>query len=245
MNDKIKKYELSATTLLRSTNSGILSTISKTYRGYPFGSYVTFITGPDRSIYIYASTLAQHTKNLFKDPKACITLSREKKDDDKQNSQRLTLMGDLEPLDDDDKDYIKNRFHTFLPESKKYSTMHDFDFYKLSLHKIRWIGGFGEIAWLKSKYWKPVSPKWLSSENQMIEHMNEDHGNVIYSALSAQHSKFDKKAKMIALCIDGYYIKSKNKIFYISFEDICLNAKSYRDMLIAQAKQYRKFEQKK
>ena len=153
MNEKMKKYELNATTLLRSTNSGILSTISKAYRGYPFGSYVTFITGPDRSIYIYASTLAQHTKNLFKDPKACITLSREKKDDDKQNSQRLTLMGDLEPLNDNDKEYIKNRFHTFLPESKKYSTMHDFDFYKLSLHKIRWIGGFGEIAWA-ALFWR-------------------------------------------------------------------------------------------
>ena len=243
MNDKIKKYELSATNLLRSTNSGILSTISKAYRGYPFGSYVTFITGPDRSIYIYASTLAQHTKNLFKDSKACITLSREKEDDDKQNSQRLTLMGDLEPVNENDKEYIKNRFHTFLPESKKYSKMHDFDFYKLSLHKIRWIGGFGEIAWLKNKNWKPLSPKWLSTEIQMIEHMNEDHQNVIYSTFKAQHGKADKKAKMIALCVDGYFIESKGVIFYINFDDICLNAKSYREMLISQAKQYRRFEQ--
>ncbi len=243
MNDKIKKYELSATNLLRSANSGILSTISKAYKGYPFGSYVTFITGPDRSIYIYASTLAQHTKNLFKDSKACITLSREKKDDDKQNSQRLTLMGDLEPVNENDKEYIKNRFHTFLPESKKYSKMHDFDFYKLSLHKIRWIGGFGEIAWLKNKNWKPHSPKWLSTEMQMIEHMNQDHQNVIYSTFKAQHGKADKKAKMIALCVDGYFIESSGEIFYINFDDICLNAKSYREMLISQAKQYREFEQ--
>ena len=243
MNDKIKKYELSATNLLRSTNSGILSTISKAYKGYPFGSYVTFITGPDRSIYIYASTLAQHTKNLFKDSKACITLSREKEDDDKQNSQRLTLMGDLEPVNENDKEYIKNRFHTFLPESKKYSKMHDFDFYKLSLHKIRWIGGFGEIAWLKNENWKPLSPKWLSKEMQMIEHMNQDHQNVICSTFKAQHGKVDKKAKIIALCVDGYFIRSKGEIFYINFDDICLNAKSYREMLISQAKQYRKFEQ--
>ena len=243
MNDKIKKYELNAISLLRSTNSGILSTISKAYRGYPFGSYVTFITGPDRSIYIYASTLAQHTKNLFKNSKACITISREKKDDDKQNSQRLTLMGDLEPMNENDKEYIKNRFHTFLPESKKYSTMHDFDFYKLSLHKIRWIGGFGEIAWLKNENWKPLSPKWLSKEMQMIEHMNQDHQNVICSTFKAQHGKVDKKAKIIALCVDGYFIRSKGEIFYINFDDICLNAKSYREMLIFQAKQYRRFEQ--
>jgi hypothetical protein len=73
--------------------------------------------------------------------------------------------------------------------------MHDFDFYKLSLHKIRWIGGFGEIAWLKNKNWKPLSPRWLSTEMQMIEHMNEDHQNVIYSTLKAQHGKADKKSK--------------------------------------------------
>ena len=82
MNEKLKNYEISAVNLLRSSSSGILSTLSKSFKGYPFGSYVTFITGPDRSIYIYASTLAQHTKNLFQDSRACITLSKEKKDDD-------------------------------------------------------------------------------------------------------------------------------------------------------------------
>lgn len=242
MKTKLIEFEHDATKLLRSTSSGILSTISKAYKGYPFGSYVTYITGPDRSIYIYASTLAQHTKNLFQDSKACLTLSREKINDDKQNSQRLTLMGDLQPMNEDNKEYIKERFHKFLPESKKYSRMHDFDFYKLSLLKIRWIGGFGEIAWLKNNNWKPVDPKWLSKERDMIDHMNEDHSNVIYSSLKAQHGKGDKNAKMIALCIDGYFIESKNEIFFINFEDICLNAKSYRDMLINQAKQYRKFE---
>lgn len=77
----------------------------------------------------------------------------------------------------------------------------------------------------------------------MIEHMNEDHQNVIYSTFKAQHGKVDKKAKMIALCIDGYFIESKGEVFFINFEDICLNAKSYREMLISQAKQYRRFEQ--
>ena len=242
MNTKLKSYELSAAYLLRTTSSGILSTISKAYKGYPFGSYVTYITGPDRSIYIYASTLAQHTKNLFKDSKACLTLSREKINDDKQNSQRLTLMGDLEPVHDDEKEYVKQRFHIFLPESKKYSKMHDFDFYKLSLVKIRWIGGFGEIAWLKNKDWKPIQPKWVKGEKHMIEHMNEDHSNVIYSSLKAQHGIADKKSKMIALSIDGYFTKSRNKIYFIEFKYVCLNAKGYRDMLIQQANKYRKFE---
>ena len=242
MNEKLKNYEISAVNLLRSSSSGILSTLSKSFKGYPFGSYVTFITGPDRSIYIYASTLAQHTKNLFQDSRACITLSKEKKDDDKQNSQRLTLMGDLKPINKSEKELVKARFHKFLPDSKKYSALHDFDFYKLSHSKIRWIGGFGEIAWLKIKDWKPAKPAWINNEEGMITHMNQDHSNVIFSALQAQHQRRDKKAKMIALCIDGYFIKSRGKIFFISFDGICMNAKSYREMLIFQANQYRKFE---
>ena len=242
MKEKLNKFETSAINLLRSSSSGILSTLSKSFKGYPFGSYVTFITGPDRSVYIYASTLAQHTKNLFRDSRACITLSKEKKDDDKQNSQRLTLMGDLKPINKSEKELVKPRFHKFLPDSKKYSALHDFDFYKLSHSKIRWIGGFGEIAWLKIKDWKPVKPSWINNEEGMIEHMNQDHQNVIISALQAQHQRRDKKAKMISLCMDGYFIKSRGKIFFISFDGICMNAKSYREMLIFQANQYRKFE---
>jgi len=242
MNEKLKNYEISAVNLLRSSSSGILSTLSKSFKGYPFGSYVTFITGPDRSIYIYASTLAQHTKNLFQDSRACITLSKEKKDDDKQNSQRLTLMGDLKPVNQNEREAIKPRFHRFLPDSKKYSALHDFDFYKLSLSKVRWIGGFGEIAWLKIRDWKPVIPAWTNKEKGMIEHMNQDHQNVIISALQAQHKRKDKNAKMIALCIDGYFIKSRRKIFFISFDEICVTPKSYRDRLIFQANQYREFE---
>ena len=72
--------------------------------------------------------MAQHTKNLFQDSKACITLSRERENDDKQNSQRLTLMGDLTPIEKDKTGFIKDRFHMFLPDSKKYSALHDFDF---------------------------------------------------------------------------------------------------------------------
>ena len=63
-------YELHAAKLLRESNEGVLSTISKKFDGYPFGSFTTFTTDRDRSIIIYASDLAQHTKNLKNDSKA-------------------------------------------------------------------------------------------------------------------------------------------------------------------------------
>ena len=42
--------------------------------------------------------------------------------------------------------------------------MHDFNFYKLKVSKVRWIGGFGDIAWLNEKHWVDEKPKWIKNE---------------------------------------------------------------------------------
>jgi hypothetical protein len=47
---------------------------------------------------------------------------------------------------------------------------------------------------------------------------------------------------MLSLSIDGYYIKSNEEIYFISFEEICSNAKEYKDMLVKQANDYRAYE---
>ena len=242
MNTKQKEYEKDAVSLLRNASEGVLSTISVRNDGYPFGSFVTFVTDVDRSILIYASNIAQHTINLKEDSKSCLTLFKIDDDFDKQNSSRMTLLGDLKALPNEEVETVKNRFENFLPESKKYAAMHDFNFYRLHINQVRWIGGFGKIAWLDAKRWKQHKPKWSSNESSIIQHMNEDHSNNIASALNAQHDIRDKEAIMLSLSIDGYYIKSNEEIYFISFEEICSNAKEYKDMLVKQANDYRAYE---
>ena len=242
MNTKQKQYEKEAVSLLRNASEGVLSTISVRNEGYPFGSFVTFVSDLDRSILIYASNIAQHTINLKENSKSCLTLFKIDDDFDKQNSSRMTLLGDLKSLPDEETDEVKRRFENFLPESKKYAAMHDFNFYRLHITQVRWIGGFGKIAWLDAKKWQYSKPKWANNESSIIQHMNEDHAGSIASALNAQHAMKDKEAKMFSLSIDGYYIKSKGEIYFISFEEICENAKEYKDMLIKQANNYRDYE---
>ena len=120
--------------------------------------------------------------------------------------------------------------------------MHDFNFYKLNIHRVRWIGGFGKIAWLNPDHWKSPEPKWAKGEQAIIDHMNEDHLNSVCSALSAQHETKDKNAKMLSLCMDGYYVKSNKKIYFIEFDHPCFSIKEYKEMLVKQANDYREFE---
>jgi len=234
------EYEKLAINLMRNCREGVLSTVSKKYEGYPFGSFVTFISGADRSIIFYASDIAQHTINLKNNSKACITLFN-LSEGDKQDSARLSLIGDVKKIDKDVEE-ISRQFIEFFPESSQYSNMHDFNFYKLNISQVRWIGGFGKIAWLSSTNWNPIEPKWLKKEHSMIEHMNEDHSNSIVSTLNAKLGIKDKHARMLRLTMDGYYVSSKNKIYFLDFNLPCLTVKQYRDKLVEQAKEYRDFE---
>ena len=234
------EYERLAINLMRNCREGVLSTVSKKYEGYPFGSFVTFISGADRSIIFYASDIAQHTINLKNNSKACITLFN-LSEGDKQDSARLSLLGDVKKIDEDI-DEISRQFIEFFPESSQYSNMHDFNFYKLNISQVRWIGGFGKIAWLSSTNWNPTKLKWLKQENSMVKHMNEDHSNSIVSTLNAKLGIKDKRAKMLRLTMDGYYVSSKNKIYFVDFNLPCFTVKQYRDKLVEQAKEYRDFE---
>ena len=81
-----------------------------------------------------------------------------------------------------------------------------------------------------------------TTSKRICDHMNNDHSKNISASLNAQHGIKDKNAKMFALTIDGYYLRSEDKIYFIAFDEICINAKEYKDTLVNQAKEYRSFE---
>jgi len=235
----LKELENGAVSLYRESDNGILSTVSKKHDDYPFGSFVTYVTGRARTAYLYLSDLADHTKNLHHSPKSSLTIIKLNTDGDKQNSERLTIMGDLVPVSENELDGCKKRYYQILPESKMYAKMHDFNFYKIQIKNVRWIGGFGKIAWLDASNWEDKLPRWSKSEVGIIEHMNEDHSDTIVAALKAQHGVDDKTARMVQLTIDGYYLRTKSQLYFIKFSKACHSSKEYKDELIALAKQYK------
>ena len=237
----MKDFEKEAIKLLRSNNSGVLSTISKINKDYPFGSFVTYATLIDRSAFFYLSDIAEHTKNLNYKSTACLTIvgsSSEK--NDKQNSKRLSLMGDLEKVDEKSVDKTKEAFFSLRPESKSYANFHGFNFYKLKINKARWIGGFGKIAWLDEINWKKNKVQWIDKEKDIIDHMNSDHSDTISAAINYVYGIKDKDAKIKHLTIDGYYAISNSKLLFIQTPEPCLTSEQYRKNLIILSKKHHK-----
>ena len=85
-------------------------------------------------------------------------------------------------------------------------------------------------------------PEWINNEQVIIQHMNSDHSNSIVSTLNAQHGIKDPEAKMKSLDVNGYYVLSCNKKYFIKFEQSCNTTSEYKDQLIKQAIKYRNFE---
>ena len=241
MKNKSNQYESDSMNLFRSSKYGILSTISKQIKDYPFGSFVTYVSSVSRDIYLYLSDLAEHTENLNYKSKSSLTIFKINKKGDIQNSARLTLIGDLNYVPDSEIENCKNRFYSILPESKKYQTMHDFKFYKLDIKCARWIGGFGNIGWLDQSMWD-CEPSWKKEESNIIKHMNDDHQNTIIAALKAQHGLSDNDAKIEFLCVDGYYASTIKGHYFISFPRPAVNIKEYRTILVELAKIYKEYE---
>jgi putative heme iron utilization protein len=241
MNRSENPYEKDAITLYRSNNTAILSTLSQREDGHSFGSFITYVSAKNRDLTVYASDIAEHTKNILNDTRACITISSVTNTNDIQDNARLSIMGNLLKIADTEVAECQQHFLKFLPESKKYEKIHGFNFYRLSPSKVRWIGGFGQIAWLNTDNWR-ATPQWLSRENGIIEHMNQDHSNVVCSALNAVHKIADPSAEMLSLCVDGYYIKAQQKIYYIGFCQPCYSERELRAALVKQAHNFRDFE---
>ena len=137
--EKLQKYEFNATQLFRESDTAVLSTISESSDSYPFGSFTTYSSNINRELIIYASDLAEHTKNILSDTRSCVTIFSLASGGDKQASSRLSLIGDFSKVEANDHDKYANRFVKFLPKSAAYSLMHGFNFYKLSIIKARWI----------------------------------------------------------------------------------------------------------
>ena len=90
---------------------------------------------------------------------------------------------------------------------------------------------------------KENNPEWLIKVSKsVIKHMNDDHSNSIVSTLHAQHGIKDKNAKMSKLEVNGYFILSKGKLYFINLENKCDTLDQYKFELIKYAKRYRHYE---
>src|ERR1051325_1484303 len=86
-----------ARTLVAQISTGTLCTLADEPEGYPYGSFVTVAFDRGNPIFLI-SRLAEHTKNLERDPRASLLVAERRSADPLANG-RVTLLGPCTPAE--------------------------------------------------------------------------------------------------------------------------------------------------
>lgn len=222
---------LEARRFLRSTRSGVLSTHSARFPGYPYGSVAPFVLDHDGCPLLLISTIAEHTKNIVANPRVSL-IAFDPASADMQASARLTLLGEARLIDKQD-GALRDRYLRYFPQAKQYFDMHDFLFHRIDVAQARYIGGFGNIHWLAGAALHPPANTLLELENSILEHMNTDHADSLRACCRHVHGVDAAVVEMVGIDCDGFDVLADGHLLRFVFDEPVTDAASSRAALVA------------
>ncbi|HEY7723766.1 MAG TPA: pyridoxamine 5'-phosphate oxidase family protein [Anaeromyxobacteraceae bacterium] len=134
--------------LLFEERHGTLSTISTRPEGHPFGSIVPFAQAAGGQPLLLLSALAQHTRNLQADGRACLLVAQGGAEDPLQ-APRAALIGRAACLGGAEAEDGRARFLKRHPRAAAYFAL-DFGLWRLDVAEVRFVGGFAKAAWVSA-----------------------------------------------------------------------------------------------
>jgi len=218
-----------ARTLLLQESYGVLSTLSIDVPGYPFGSVTPYCMDRMCRPTIYISHIAQHTKNILADSRVSLTIVEKGETDDVQAQGRVTCIADARQIERSDDD-VRERYFRYFPSARQYEDTHDFEFFRLELVRVRFIGGFGQIFWVEPAAFMAANPFSRAEENRIIQHMNKDHSDALSRYIGGG------PVQMAGIDGEGFDVLRTGKKFRIPFTALVTNMEQARQALVEMAR---------
>lgn len=161
---------LSARQLLRAHRYGALGTLSKKFDGHPYGSITPYLVDHDGSLLILISELAEHTKNIQHDPRVSL-ITHNQADPHIQTQGRVSLLGSATRVAE--RELAARRYLRYFPEAQRYYEMADFQFFRIAPLALRFIGGFGDIHWVKADRYQVPANSLAAEEDGLLSAVND------------------------------------------------------------------------
>jgi putative heme iron utilization protein len=191
-----------ARTLVATSSLGTLATLSDD--GHPWGSLVAYGTLDDGSPVLCVSVLAEHGRNLLRDPRASLVVAEATTGADPLDGGRVTLAGRVEPPAADALVAARAAHLAAVPAAQAYIDFGDFSLWRLCVERVRWVGGYGRMDTVDADEYARAAPDPVaSSAAGAIAHLNADHADALLAMARALAGYTDASA---AVCrrIDRY-----------------------------------------
>ena len=231
-------------TLVHRAHIGTLSTLSAKHPDWPFGSMMPYGLDEKGRPTFLISTMAMHTHNLIRDPKASLFVSQTDSGGDPLDASRVTLMGETTKVPDDQLHEVRDLYLERYKNASYWVDFDDFSFYRIEINDIYFVGGFGAMGWVTVDQYHNADVDPLSdSASGIIQHMNQDHAESL--VLLAKHfTKVEaEEASMTSVDRLGMQVRIKaNNEFYsrrIGFIREVKNTGECREVIVEMIQQAR------
>jgi putative heme iron utilization protein len=215
--------------MLRAHRYGALSTLSKKFDGHPFGSITPYMVDHDGSLLILISGLAEHTKNILSDSRVSL-ITHDQNDPHIQTQGRVTLVGNA--TFDPERERCGKRYLRYFPEAQTYYDMADFNFFRIVPFAIRYIGGFGDIHWVKADNYRRPSYPLIAEESALLDGFDAEHLHALARSLGIVEAE---GIMLVGVDCDGFDLRADDQIYRSDFTEVVLDATHARTAIQKQA----------
>lgn len=161
--------------VVRACRTGSLSTVMAD-DGTPYASLVLTAFDHDATPILLISRLAEHTKNILKQPRVSLLCDGTAGLAEPLTGPRVTLLGHAEKTEDE---RLKARYLARHPTAEMYAGFADFAFYRITVERAHIVAGFGKIHWLDDFIYTGDWVGLADAEADIVAHMNDDHADAI------------------------------------------------------------------
>jgi heme iron utilization protein len=219
--------------VMRGADRATLATsLASTEGDWPYGSLVMVALDSDASPLILISELAEHTKNLRKNPRASLLFDATAGLADPLTGARVTVVGEAAPIDDDRQ---RARYVARHPSAAAYRDFHDFHLWRLTATRAHLVAGFGRIHWIDvaALLSPPAAAAALAeAEPGILAHMNGDHGSTIDLYAAKLLGLKGEGWRMVAVDPDGADLRREGAAARLAFPAPVADADAVRRVFI-------------
>jgi heme iron utilization protein len=179
--------------------------------GWPFGSVVPYAVLPEGDAVVFLSDIAEHTRNLRVDGRACLFVADPAAAERPQAGPRVAIQVRASRPSTDDVGALETRYFERFPGAQAMRQAHGFHVWRLEVDCVRWIGGFGAMGWLSRADWSGLADPLAVHAAGIVAHMNEDHAAAVIELVAWVAAVAAVEAKIVAVDRGGYTVDATGR----------------------------------
>jgi heme iron utilization protein len=196
-----------ARTLAFVARIGSLSTHSRKFPGFPFGSVMPYAADHLGRPVLFISNMAMHTQNLHQDARASLLITQPDSSGDPLGAARVTLLGTTAEAPAAE---VRDLYLSRYENAKYWQEYTDFAYHRLEVSSVYFIGGFGVMGWVSAEEYSSAQPDPLADAAQaIIQHMNADHADALLLIARRFAGEAATEASMTSVDRLGFHLRLK------------------------------------